>query len=92
MRTGRAVMVLTTVGLSLGACASSAEVCNRYGFEPGTNGFAQCMMQLDMNRASAMRAISASMLQQSQPTYMAPRLPVTTNCYRTGAYVNCTSQ
>lgn len=91
--------------LLAGGCASPQERqaqyaqniqsrCEAYGFQPGTDAFANCMMQIDQqNRASAQQFI----LNQSKPvpqTYQViqPRPTTNTTCTTFGGQMNCTTR
>ncbi len=47
--------------LFVAGCVSPGQVCNNYGFTPGTTEFAQCL-QAEMQSRSAMRAQSIRLL------------------------------
>lgn len=47
--------------LFVAGCVSPGQVCNSYGFTPGTTEFAQCL-QAEMQSRSAMRAQSIRLL------------------------------
>ncbi|MGD1827165.1 Lipoprotein [Chromobacterium violaceum] len=66
----------------LTACASPEEIramdqqtCANYGFKPGTDTFANCMMKRSDKRADDMRA---NMQNMSHPAAQAPAAPATT--------------
>ena len=49
------VLLVVTFGLALGGCISQAEMlakhrqaCLTYGFAPGSEGYANCLLQLDI--------------------------------------------
>lgn len=46
----RKVMIVVTL-LALSGCAQNvADICSGYGYEPGTEGFRNCAMQVDLAR------------------------------------------
>jgi hypothetical protein len=56
---------LTALGLAvvLGGCMTAAEMraadearCRSYGFRAGSEGFANCLMEIDLDRSAARRA------------------------------------
>lgn len=56
----RTVAVLALVGLA--ACnhsAREAAKCSEYGFEPGTDGYANCRMQMEQGRKAAAAVMAA---------------------------------
>lgn len=72
---------LIALSLTLAACTSSQEVCANYGFKPGTDAFANCLMQRDalamqaaQDSINSMQATTNAWTQryQSQPRMCAP--------------------
>lgn len=80
---------------------SDADRCQSYGWEPGTDGFAQCTQSADTQRRAIigsyllMRAAQPPQQQQQVPFYAMPPLqqqqPVRlqTTCQRLGETVFC---
>ena len=76
--------------------------CRSYGFTPQSDGFANCMMQVDQatqqqqaGSGAAMMAAGVALMNASQPRVLtpAPSLPVTTNCNRwANGQVTCISR
>jgi len=66
--------------------------CASYGFQPGTNEMATCIMTESRSSRGQARA-SMDAASQSMATHAAAsqRRTVTTNCNRFGNSVNCTS-
>ncbi len=52
---------LLFLALFVAGCVSPGQVCNSYGFTPGTTEFAQCL-QAEMQNRAAMRAQSIRLL------------------------------
>lgn len=52
---------LCLVALALAGCAADVDNanCQRYGFEPGTDGYANCRMVADQNRRTGAAAVMA---------------------------------
>ncbi len=65
------------LALFVAGCVSPGQVCNNYGFTPGTTEFAQCL-QAEMQSRSAMRAQSLQYFQNTNRP--APALPPPIRC------------
>jgi hypothetical protein len=92
---------LTTIGLlglALAGCvtaeeraqqilAKEREACTAYGFRPGTEQFAQCMMQTDHARMQAVAALGGALLSRPIPSNAPQRL--STSCVQIGNTINC---
>lgn len=75
--------------------------CNALGFQHGTDSHRQCMLQLHQQNQQNRAAIGAAIIQSGALNRPAPvinppppsyRSPTTTNCYRVGNNVSCTTQ
>jgi hypothetical protein len=95
----RLALLLTLTALA--ACVSPEQIaaedqayCIRYGFTPGTQGHAQCMLtvaQMRQQRDLAARQMlfNYGMALQARPAYQpAPRMTPFT-CTTQGAFTNC---
>ncbi len=77
--------------------AAMQNTCASYGFQPGTDAFANCMMRIDqMQRAQANQAVQAYIQQSQEQTnalnaQVRANRPVQTQCYRVGNSVQCTT-
>jgi hypothetical protein len=71
--------------------------CASYGFQPGTDAFANCLMRIDqMQRGQANQAVQAYIQQSQEQTnalnaQVRANRPVQTQCYRVGNSVQCTT-
>lgn len=70
----------------LAACVSATESCSSYGFEPGTDAYAECMMRIEMDNADRRLAMAQHMQRASTPTFSAPRI---TTCRPIAGGVQC---
>jgi hypothetical protein len=61
------LIIVMAAGLAAGACNTTSQVerraadearCRSYGFRPGNDAFAKCLLQLDLDRSADRRAIS----------------------------------
>lgn len=76
--------------------ASDDARCRSFGLQFGTQGYAQCRMNIDNQRAANTRAV----LNAQQPMPPRPSLPATTNCMTSDSNIggivsgttNCTTQ
>ena len=86
--------------LAIGGCVSPAErdanACRSYGWTPGTDGFAQCMQSVDMQRRQLLNSYLLTHAAQPAPyqvPYPSPQIqqPVRlqTTCQRIGAFTYC---
>lgn len=72
---------------SLAACVAPSESCSSYGFEPGTEAYANCVMQVDQaNQERRQRAAASLNALNSQP-FPQPRLQ--TRCIRNAYGYTC---
>lgn len=87
------------VALLVGGCASSGERdavrCESYGFTPGTDAYASCRQQADLQRRQMLG--NYLMMQSARPAPQTPfypmpaRAPTTTNCMALGNSLSCQS-
>lgn len=89
----RITSVLLAVALLAGCSTTSPEIllaqnkttCEGYGFKAGTDAYATCMMQLDLDQKqedrNRMRRVGSALSAMGQS--MAPRRPVTCNTFGT---------
>jgi len=97
-----AILLALSVTYILAGCASPAEraaqlqareqaTCERYGFQPGTDSFAQCMMQIDQANQNRRAALAAAYMQSSPLFHPAPP-PITTTCSSMGGMTTCNTR
>jgi hypothetical protein len=80
----KVLLLLAVAAVTLGGCmtaeqrlARDQQSCAGYGFRPGTEAFAQCMMNVDQGRKNRLAAAAAANL--ASPT----------TCVQTGNVTNC---
>ena len=92
-------LTVVAICITFTGCASSPKItfesaknnCVSAGFKPGTDAIMQCIAhQMNQNNQLSFtqqymlnRASNPGLMQDSSP------LPITTQCSRTGSYVNC---
>jgi len=81
--------------------ASDQQRCESFGFELGTEAYANCRLQIDTSRRAAAAALLGL---QQRPLYVPPPAAVvrpapvlrapntTTSCFALGNTINCTTQ
>ncbi|WP_139165746.1 hypothetical protein [Chromobacterium amazonense] len=84
MKTTPMLIAITGCALALTACASPQELremdqnaCTGFGFQPGTDGFAKCMMRQSEKRVQDNRASMEEMQRKLHPPAQ-PAAPSTT--------------
>lgn len=87
--------IALSIALIVGGCVSpikqarherEAKQCEAFGYEPGTDAYANCRMQFEMQHKRNMADIGNSIAQASQqrPTVYSP--PPPTNCMSRQSY------
>lgn len=56
--------------------AADMRTCTGYGFKPNTDGMAQCLLQLDLDRRADLRAFEARSALWNQPMILERRVIV----------------
>ena len=72
---------LLFLALFVAGCVSPGQVCNSYGFTPGTSEFAQCLLA-EMQRRPAMGAQSLQYFQHTNQPATAPAPPIHRPAYQ----------
>lgn len=70
----------------LGACVSSAETCESYGFKAGTDAHADCQIRVDADNSARRLAALQHMQRASTPTFSPPSI---TTCRPIAGGVQC---
>lgn len=81
VKPARAILAALLVAIALAGCKSAAEqkaddrkTCEGYGYKPGSDDFARCMMTIDQNRAK-MRDQDMNAMQMQETIMMSPTCP-----------------
>jgi hypothetical protein len=79
-------LIAAAMTAAMTGCAT-VDQCANYGFQPGSQGYAQCRMDLQLQAQQQFQQSLQNMANQAQQRRM-----YQTSCYRNGYNTYCTTQ